>query len=269
MTNWTLLPDEDIEDEDPEAPEDDESEDEAEGSEDDAGEDEDSDDESEDEDPSFEEFTRDFAATKELVDDLRRSVGRAQALMEQYRQGNEEVRAEQKAQNANMATLLGAIVNGIDDSVIDPDLKRKIREAQDEIAEAEREERTTARVREELGIDPRQIQAQREVALLQQTANELSADLEDEMETLGLDPDEMDWQGVKAALLSGGVVAAKRFARTKIRAALEERNVGARVTTRKRAAGPTPKGGAAEPPKNELAANDFATKKAALDKLLS
>ena len=265
FSKWTLVP-EDIDDEDPSPSVDDTEQDETEDA--DAAAD-DSDGEEEEEPEEVPDFARDLASQRQMIDDLRRSVGRAQSLADQWRQGHDEVREELRAQQEATANILAAIVDGIDDSAIDPTLKQKVRKAQADIAEAARAARTKAELMEELGINPQQQARVQQQMEAQAVANALTADLEDEMTTFGLDPDEFDWEGVKTQLLAGGVDAAKRFARGKIREAVMEQQAAARRTARKTAAGATPKGAAGVPTKNDLSEGDFAARKAALDKLLA
>lgn len=265
FSKWTLQP-EDIDDEDKSPSVDDTEQDETEDVEDEG---EDSTDEEDEESGDSPDFAKDLATQRQMIDDLRRSVGRAQSLADQWRQGHDEVREELRAQQESVANILAAIVDGIDDTAIDPALKQKVRTAQQEIAEAARTARTKAELMEELGINPRQREVVQQQLEAQAVANALTADLEDEMSVFGVDPDEFDWEGVKAQLLSGGVEAAKRFARTKIREAVMEQQAAQRRTARKTAAGPTPKGAAGVPPKNDLSEGDFAARKKALDALLA
>ena len=264
FSKWTLQP-EDIDDEDPSPSVDDAEQDETEDAD---AEGEDSTDEEEEETAEVPDYARDLASQRQMIDDLRRSVGRAQSLADQWRQGHDEVREELRAQQESVANILAAIVDGIDDSAIDPALKQKVRTAQQEIAETARAARTKAELMEELGINPQQQARVQQQMEAQAVANALTADLEDEMTVFGLDPDEFDWNGVKAQLLAGGVDAAKRYARTKIREAVMEQQAAQRRTARKTAAGTTPKGAAGTPPKNDLSEGDFASRKRALDALL-
>lgn len=264
FTDWALTSE--LDDEDPAAPLTDDEDPE----EDEDEEDEDSEDEEEDDDESeVPQYLNDIAAQKAMIEDLRRSVGRAQSLTEQYRRGHEEVRAELTQQNETVASLLAAIVNGIDDSVIDPTLKAKVRQAQTDIAAESAKERTKAELLKELGYNPDAARAAQEMAQAQAVANDMAADLEDEITSMGLDPDEFDWEGVKAQFIEGGVQQARRWARTQIRTALTEAQTAQRRGARKSAAGPTPKSAAGTSNKNPLQSGSFAERKAALDKLLA
>lgn len=265
MNDWTLLPNDEIDDEDPAAPEDDEDEssEEPDGDEDSDAEDEDSEEDDEEESP----FAKDLAAQRELITDLRRSVGRSQSLVERYQKTNDELRTELRKQNESTAQILGAIVNGIDDSVIDPNLKRRVAEAQRQIqADADRESMKNE-IRREIGYDPANAEAEQERAALQTQANELAADLEDQMGAMGIDPDEFDWNGLKEQFLNTDPRTARRWAMGKIREAVVAAQTATRRDTR-RSTTKTPRGGETTKNENPLSGNDFAKKKAALDALL-
>lgn len=205
-------------------------------------------------------------ALKQTVRELSSAVGRVQSLTRQQARGNddEDVRNELRKQNADMLRLLATVVGGIDENAIDPALRQRVGQAMSELEAAEQRKADLDALRKELGLTPQSTAARQQMADMQETANELAADIEDEIVAAGMDPDDstlFPWQewtakfkeeALKTGDIAGAARTVRRLALTAVRKASEADASSTRREARRKASGQTPKGAAARGAKSDL-----------------
>ncbi len=136
-------------------------------------------------------YDADMTAMRTMIQDLKSVVGRAQSLARQVgRDPSADVEAKLREQNLVVAELIGHIVEGIDESAIDPKLKARVLEARREIMAAEERARMMEELKSELGITPEVQREREELEDLQARANDLAETIEDQIVAAGLDPND-------------------------------------------------------------------------------
>lgn len=189
---------------------------------------------------------KEFAALEKTAQELRTSLGRARSVLDRLdnRGAQEEMVAEMRQQNAATAELFRVVVNGLAPNAIDPNLRAQINAAADEIAAAEQKASMLDELKRELGIDPNK-PSDEDYDELQEAANDLAADLEDEIRAEGMDPDDntrFNWTKWAETIKTQGIRAARVQARREIKEAAKEEQSGARRESRRAASGASPRG---------------------------
>jgi hypothetical protein len=213
-----------------------------------------------------------MAVMQRTVQELKTTVGRAQALARQVSASNDGAEALTQLRQQNLATveLFSTLVDGIDASALDPALRQRVKEARDEIMEAERRAQMLDELREELGISPTAVQDRDAVNAVQESANALAEEIEDQIVAAGLDPDDaalFPWQQWAGLFKDEGPRAVRRAALKAINDAKDADQSGDRREQRRAAAGKTPKGNAGGPAKDPLTTGDLDARVAALKAL--
>ena len=222
----------------------------------DASDDDDSDDDEGDDDSAP--LTRAEAkALQKTVRDLSTAVGRAQSLARaaQRDPDDDEVVGELRQQNSDMVRLLATVVEGIDPTAIDPNLRSRVIQARQELESAEQRRQELDELRAELGLTKQSAKQQAQMMDLQEQANELTEELEDQIVAAGLDPDDsalFPWKEWAELFKAEGPRAVRRAALAAIRTGSAADASGARREQRRKAAGQTPRAAAAGRTKTDL-----------------
>lgn len=183
-----------------------------------------------------------------LIQKLTGTVGRLQSTMDKQDAAppkNAETVKQMQEQYSEVSELLGAIVDGMDETTLSPAVKQRVTEARDTARRrAENDElfdRVVKAVRPEKDETP-------EIADATQTAlREFQGRMESLITKAGMDPDDevFDWSGAASqALRDGGVPGGEEYFLTQIAAGLREQASATRRGARKDSAGKgSPKGG--------------------------
>lgn len=212
-------------------------------------------------------------ATERANAQLRESVARFQSLLAKVPEEG-ATKAQQAALDKSVDEvydLLATLANGADEAFLDPAVKSKVdaaltsrRQAKDS---ASIEERIAAAVREALGQNRPQPNADQQQQIQQMTA-QLEAQLVDEIESYGLDPDDFDWNEASEVLGKEGPKGLQKHIRTLIRTKLADEEKATRRQSRKANSGRSPRGGSPAPRGEEVLQGDDLDKKRAFLKSL-
>ena len=230
------------------------------------------DDEEDDGPVSRAKYVEDMAGLQRVIGELKTSVGRAQSLARQVSEASNstEVMSQLRSQNLAVADLFATLVDGIDASAIDPALRARVKEARDEIMEAERRAKMMDELREELGITPEAARNRDAMSEQQEQANALAEEIEDAILVAGLDPDDstlFPWAQWVDLFKAEGPRAVRRAALKAINDAQNVDKAGDRRETRRAAAGRSPRGTTPTTEKDPLTSGDFDSRYKALQAL--
>jgi hypothetical protein len=195
-------------------------------------------------------------AERAHIDDLRRSVGRIQALESQLEtakqtdlETREQLVSEIEDNFGGVTELLETVVNGIDETSIDPATRARAqavlndRKRAAELASLKKT--VTAEVRQELQpAQPQQVQPQQTSPFTQQELVNYSRLMEDRLTAGGVNPDNVDWTSATRELVEKGLDGLISFVDGEI-----ERSSAAktRQASKKSAGSGSPSTGAATP----------------------
>lgn len=209
-------------------------------------------------------YESDMAGMRSLVNDLRTTVGRAQALARQVEQSNrsDEALAQLREQNVAVAELFGSLVDGIDQTVLDPAMRNRIVQARNDILEAEKRAKMLEELREELGIErPRPGTSTRaQLEALQAEADEVADEISASIRKAGFDPTDQSlfpWKEWAEIMKGEGASAVRQAAILAISNATVAKQSEGRREARRTAAGKSPRGGAAASNRNPLQSGSF------------
>lgn len=213
-------------------------------------------------------YVEDMAGLQRMIGELKTSVGRAQSLARQMSNANDntEVMTQLRQQNLAVADLFATLVDGIDESALDPSLRVRVKEARGEILEAERKAEMMDEIRKELGITPGTMREQEALSEQQDKANALAEDIEDQIVAAGLDPDDAtlfpwpEWVRLFKAAEASGNDGARTVRRAAIKAIADAQNTDQaddRRESRRAAAGKTPRGSTPAVTKDPLTTGDL------------
>lgn len=195
---------------------------------------------------------------KEL-DDLRRSVGRVQSLVDKFDKASaeqaESLRQQVQDQFGGVSNVLNELVANMDETVLSPEVKQRVltaqAQAQQAAQEQERKRETEAMIQEAVkGLRPEQQQMTQVSAI--------EASIVEEIESYGLDPDDFDWrEAADVYRQNSSEKELRSYFRDKIKSAVQEQGTATRRQRRKE--------NSKEPPGSTGASGDVA---AELEKLM-
>jgi hypothetical protein len=202
-----------------------------------------------------------MAAMRTMVGDLKTAVGRAQSLARQVSETSDtsQIAAQLREQNVAVAELFGTLVDGMDETTLDPALRSRIRQARDEIMQAEQRAQMLDELREEMGISPTAQRDRDSQEQLQAQANVLAEEIEDQIVAAGLDPEDpaFPWKDWALIMMNDGPRAVRRAALKAINDAKDADQQGSRREAKRSAAGRTPRGSAPASKGDPLTSGSF------------
>lgn len=140
------------------------------------------------------------------IEDLRRTVGRAQSIASKLDDDktNEELREELRTLSQRTADSIAAVVDGLDQNLVDPKLRAAVAATQAEAASAAERAKLIAELRAEGVIN--KPDAKSEVDEAREAANELGREMVGLITGVGLDykDDAFDWDKMRVMLAAGG-----------------------------------------------------------------
>lgn len=198
-------------------------------------------------DDRLEALERLSADQKEVIADLRRTVGRAQSIASRVDadKTNEELREELRALSTKTASSIAAVVEGLDDTLVDPKLREAVAATQREAERAaERADLIASLKKEGLIQEPEQ---KTELEEAQTQANALGVELANQIASFGLDAKDeaFDWQAMRDLLVKDGPAAVREKVTATIREQITAGATEDRREVRRQTSTPTPKGAGA------------------------
>ena len=177
-----------------------------------------------------------------MATDLRRTVGRLQSIVDRNPEPDAAVR-EQITQSQQMLDLL---IDGLDDTAVDPNVRERIRSTRDvarKAAEraaivAETEAAVLKRVKPQADDDGDDLSEKDKLLAMGRAFED---DVVEEIKSYDLDPADFDWKEATDILVKDGVPATRKWFRAKIKEALAEADTEERRQARKTLAKPSPK----------------------------
>lgn len=200
------------------------------------------------------ELERLSADQRSTIEDLRRTVGRAQSIAARLDDDktNDELRDELRALSQRTADTIAAVVDGLDPTMVDSKLRAAVAATQAEAASAAERAKLIAELREEGIIN--KPNAEPEVDETREAANELGREMVTLIKGVGLDykDEAFDWDSLRVTLAAEGPTAVRTAVMKTIREQIAADASDTRREGRRTKTSPAP---AAAPPKtgvNEL-----------------
>lgn len=194
-----------------------------------------------------------FASIGKVNAELKTSIGRFQSLIDRLPKDGEvtkTMQAQMDSQVDAIHDLLSTLASGLDDDILEPDVKRRVLESvsqrKQERQSATAQQTVVEQVLKQLGINTEGPQGP-----TVQDAQAMVERLSDEMESLvtdaGLDSSEIDWNAANEALKAGGERGLRKYFATYIRDALLDSERAQRRQRRKQVDDKAPRGGVGTP----------------------
>lgn len=173
------------------------------------------------------------------IADLRRSVGRVQSLASKFEkdQENDKTADELREQFKDTSEQLDLLVNGLDETMIDPDTRGRLVEARLRARAVAERDSLRKELLDELRPAPQQQPDMAQLAVLYERQ------LIGEIESYGMDPtDEVfDWKQAGALFQRGDYEGMQRYVRTQIREGLTATDSESRRQAKKESGNATPR----------------------------
>lgn len=165
------------------------------------------------------------ATSASQVETLKREIGRLQSMTAKTQQGDQgaDDYAALKNQYDSLDTLLGVVVDGMDETALPADVRARVLAAQQESRNAAQWAERKAEILAEVApkVEPKPVAQQPNTdAAARAAAGALQKRVEDEIRGYGLDPrnaEQFDWKHASTVYTSQGLEAMMGYFRTQIR----------------------------------------------------